>query len=187
MDTESRLIKYLEERDGGFESVDYTLQTALVFLCRELDKLQPPAKITYKLCVEGAQVPKYQTEGASGLDLHARAIQDKPLPFLLMPGASAMVWAGVAFSIPKGWEIQIRPRSSLSKQLIHACLGTIDSDYRGEIGVLLINLGNEPLRINQGDRIAQAVFAPVGRFELEQVNTLDETTRGSKGFGSSGR
>ena len=97
-----------------------------------------------------------------------------------------MVWAGFAFSIPQGWEIQVRPRSSMSKKLIHAALGTIDSDYRGEIGVLLINLGKTPLLINKGDRVAQAVFVPVRQFELEQADQLDETKRGSKGFGSSG-
>lgn len=98
-----------------------------------------------------------------------------------------MMRSGVAFSIPKGWELQVRPRSSLSKQQVHACLGTIDSDYRGEIGVILINLGKQPLPLNKGDRVAQVVFAPVGRFELERVDQLDETKRGSQGFGSTGK
>ncbi len=189
MNTRERLNQHIANQNLGSDNADFA--EAIRFLCAELDRLQP-AKVCYKLCSEDARVPAYQTEGASGLDLHARAVQvegygEIPFPYSLNPGSSVMVWAGVAFSIPQGWEIQVRPRSSMSKKLIHACLGTIDSDYRGEIGVLLINLGKSPLLINKGDRVAQAVFAPVRQFELERVEQLDETKRGSKGFGSSGK
>lgn len=189
MDTRERLNQHIASHNPGSDNADFA--EAIRFLCAELDRLQAPTRIQYKLCSEDARVPAYQTEGASGLDLHARAVQvegygEMPFPYSLNPGCSVMVWAGVAFSIPQSWEIQVRPRSSMSKKLIHAALGTIDSDYRGEIGVLLINLGKTPLFINKGDRVAQAVFAPVRQFELEQADQLDETKRGSKGFGSSG-
>lgn len=166
------------------------------FLCSEMDTLRAPAKVRYKLCYKDAKAPEYHTEGASGLDLHAYSRQTwingvtrlgTPFPFTLNPGDSAMIWSGVAFEIPPGWEIQVRPRSSTSKARVHACLGTIDSDYRGEVGVLLINLGTEPFIINKGDRIAQAVFAPVGRFELEQTVELEPTKRGASGWGSTGK
>ncbi len=191
MSTRDRLQQHLDQQLGYSASVSAAagaqVGEAIRFLCSELDRLQAPATISYKLCADDAKVPAYQTEGASGLDLHAQSLGGLcEFPCKLMPNESVMVWSGIAFSIPKGWEIQIRPRSSMSKRLIHACLGTIDSDYRGEIGVLLINLSDTPLMIRKHDRIAQAVFTRVGRFALEEVAALDETARGTKGFGSSG-
>lgn len=174
----------------GFQNAEFV--EAIRFLCEEIDRLTAPVKVSYKLLYEDAKAPAYQTEGASGLDLHAHSIEVEPygklaFPFSIAPGMSAMVRFGVAFSIPKGWELQVRPRSSLSKRQVHACLGTIDSDYRGEIGVILINLSKQPFTIDKGDRVAQVVFAPVGRFELERTNQLDETKRGNQGFGSTGK
>ncbi len=190
MNTRERLNQYLKERNPPSEEAD--LVEAIRFLCSELDQLRAPVRVQYRLCAADAKVPAYQTDGASGLDLHANRLVieqfgEVGFPYTLQPDCSVMIWSGVAFSIPKGWEIQVRPRSSMSKQLIHACLGTIDSDYRGEIGVRLQNLGGSSLVINKHDRVAQAVFAPVGRFELERVETLDATKRGDSGFGSTGR
>lgn len=190
MNTLKRLNHYLSNQVPGSDTGG--VRGAIHFLCSEIDRLQTPAKVSYKLCSDDAQSPVYQTAGASGLDLHARAVSVEPygmvsFPFSLAPGASVMVWSGVAFAIPDGWEIQVRPRSSVSKQQIHVCLGTIDSDYRGEVGALLVNLGKTPFLINKNDRVAQAVFAPIGVFVLERVEVLDSTERGEKGFGSSGK
>ncbi|HJV33712.1 dUTP diphosphatase [Geomonas sp.] len=131
-------------------------------------------------------IPSYQTEQAAGVDLHA-ALED---PFTLQPGERALVPTGLAIEIPPGYEAQVRPRSGLALRhgigLVNSP-GTIDADYRGEIGVILINLGAEPFTVTDGERIAQLVFARYERAEFVEVEELGETGRGSGGFGHTGR
>ena len=137
---------------------------------------------------EGLDLPAYETAGAAGMDLRAGVPADRPL--MLNPGKRALVPTGFIFEVPAGYEAQIRPRSGLAFKHGITCLntpGTIDSDYRGEVKVILVNLGQEPFAIRRGERIAQLVPAPVLRATLDEVMTLDETTRGSGGFGSTGR
>ena len=127
-------------------------------------------------------LPRYQTPGSSGLDLRAN-ITDK---LTLAPGEFRVVPAGIHISIPVGYEAQIRPRSGLAAKFGITTLnspGTIDADYRGEISVILINHGKEPFEIERGLRIAQMVICPVHIAEFEEVDELDETLRGSGGFG----
>jgi dUTP pyrophosphatase len=135
----------------------------------------------------GLPLPEYATADAAGLDLCAAVAEAKPL--VLTPGERAAIPTGLAFAIPPGFEGQVRPRSGLA--LSHAVTvlnapGTIDSDYRGEILVVLINLGREPFAVTRGMRIAQIVFAPVARVMLQQVQSLEATARGDGGFGSTG-
>ena len=135
---------------------------------------------------EGLALPAYETKGAAGMDLRAAVTE----PLTLAPGARAAVPTGLAFAVPQGFEAQIRPRSGLAFKHGITCLntpGTIDSDYRGEVKVILINLGQEPFVIERGDRIAQIIIAPVVQAELLEVETLDLTLRGLGGFGSTGR
>ena len=130
-----------------------------------------------------AVIPQYQTPGSAGMDLHA--VED----IEVWLGKTAVVRTGIAVAIPTGFEGQIRPRSGLAAKWGVTVLnspGTIDSDYRGEIKVILVNHGEDLLRIKRGDRIAQIVFAPVVRAVFDTVDTLDETDRGSGGFGSTG-
>ncbi len=130
-------------------------------------------------------LPAYQTERAAGLDLSAAI----GAPMRIEPGARALVPTGLAFAIPDGYEGQVRPRSGLALKFgisIVNSPGTIDSDYRGMVAVLLINLGQEPFLIEPLSRIAQLVICPVVQAELELVNALDETTRGAGGYGSTG-
>ncbi len=134
---------------------------------------------------EGAILPVYKTEGSAGADVCALLSE----PLTLAPGKRAMVPTGLFFEIPQGYEIQVRPRSGLAAKNGITCLntpGTIDSDYRGEVKVILINHGEEPFVINTGDRIAQLVVSPAtqGRFSLSAA--LSETERGTGGFGSTG-
>ena len=133
---------------------------------------------------EGLPLPAYATEGAAGMDVvSAEALT-------LAPGARAAVATGFAIAIPAGHEVQVRPRSGLALKHGVTCLntpGTIDSDYRGEVKVILANLGQAPFEIARGDRIAQLVPAVVLRATLAEVDTLDDTTRGAGGFGSTGR
>ncbi|GAB5542427.1 MAG: dUTP diphosphatase [Sandaracinaceae bacterium] len=132
-----------------------------------------------------ASMPRYATEGAAGLDL-AAAID---APIELAPGARAAVSTGIAIALPAGHEGQVRPRSGLSSRhgvTVVNAPGTIDEDYRGEVKVLLVNLGDAPHTISSGDRIAQLVVAPVTRVTLEEAESLDETARGAGGFGSTG-
>jgi dUTP pyrophosphatase len=133
-----------------------------------------------------AVVPRYMTEQAAGLDLCA-AID---APITLAPNARGAISTGLAFALPAGYEGQVRPRSGLARDhgitVINAP-GTIDADYRGPVLVLLVNLGNEPVTIESGHRIAQLVIAPVSRAELVEVDELDTTSRGAGGFGSTGR
>ena len=123
--------------------------------------------------------------GAAGLDLASAA--DAPIE--LAPGGRVAVPTGLAFAIPHGFEGQVRPRSGLARKFgvtVANAPGTIDSDYRGEVQVLLVNLGAEPYTVQPGDRIAQLVIAPVSIAELEETASLDETVRGAGGFGHTG-
>jgi dUTP pyrophosphatase len=132
----------------------------------------------------GLDLPSYASADAAGLDL--RAAEDATLA----PGARAMIATGFAVALPKGYEAQVRPRSGLAAKHGVTVLnspGTVDADYRGEIKVILINHGAEPFAIAHGDRIAQMVIAPVTRAALTEVAILDETLRGSGGFGSTGK
>jgi dUTP pyrophosphatase len=132
-------------------------------------------------------LPAYQSTGAAGLDITAAVPADAPL--LLAPGARALLPTGICIALPAGFEAQVRPRSGLAVKhgiTVLNAPGTIDSDYRGEIKVPLINLGTEPFQIARGARIAQLVIAPVTRAELVEVALLDETARGTDGFGSTG-
>ncbi len=136
----------------------------------------------------GLDLPAYETAGSAGMDVRA-AVPDRE-PVILAPGQRAMVPTGLSVAIPEGYEIQVRPRSGLAAKHGLTCLntpGTIDSDYRGEIKVILINLGAEPFTIQRGERIAQLVLAPVTRLAWAEVVKLDETARGAGGFGSTGR
>ena len=134
---------------------------------------------------KGAVMPEYKTSGAAGADVHA--LVDSPIE--LKPGDKTMIGTGLFFAIPNGYEIQVRPRSGLAAKNGVTVLntpGTIDSDYRGELKVILVNLGKEPFIVNNGDRIAQIVAAPVTQASFKVVDSLDETERGSGGFGSTG-
>jgi dUTP pyrophosphatase len=136
---------------------------------------------------EGLPLPAYETNGAAGMDLRAAVAEDAPL--VLKPGARFMVPTGLAFAVPLGFEAQVRPRSGLAAKAGVTCLntpGTIDSDYRGEVKVILINLGEEDFTIRRGDRIAQLVIAPVVQASWGLTTSLDETARGAGGFGSTG-
>jgi dUTP pyrophosphatase len=135
----------------------------------------------------GIALPAYETGGAVGMDLRAAVAEDQPLT--LPPGQRALVPTGFVFEIPAGYEGQVRPRSGLAFKNGITCLntpGTIDSDYRGEVKVLLVNLGEEPFVIERGMRIAQMVIAPVTQVAVREVETAGETTRGAGGFGSTG-
>jgi dUTP pyrophosphatase len=133
-------------------------------------------------------LPAYATDGAAGADL--RANLPGRTPVTLEPGARRLIPTGLHVEIPEGYEIQIRPRSGLAlKQglALPNSPGTIDSDYRGPLGVIVINLGAEPIRIGHGDRIAQAVVAPVVKASFELADSLSDTARGTGGFGSTGQ
>lgn len=137
---------------------------------------------------DGLELPAYETSGSAGMDVRAALPAGDPLT--LKPGARAMVPTGLSVAIPEGYEIQVRPRSGLAAKHGLTCLntpGTIDSDYRGEIKVILINLGAEAFVIQRGERIAQLVLAPVTRLAWSEVDALAETARGTGGFGSTGR
>src|SRR3954463_6289205 len=133
---------------------------------------------------EGLPLPSYATAQAAGMDVVAAE------SLILPAGARRAVATGFAVAIPVGYEVQVRPRSGLALKHGITCLntpGTIDSDYRGEVKVILANLGQEPFAIARGDRIAQLVPAPVQRAVLDEVDALENTVRGSGGFGSTGR
>jgi dUTP pyrophosphatase len=135
---------------------------------------------------EGSSLPEYKTEGSAGADLRARL----PEGLTLEPGQRAAVPTGLRIELPQGYEAQVRPRSGLALEKGLTCLnspGTIDSDYRGEIKVILINLGAEGATIADGDRIAQLVVAPVSRASFAPVPSIGSTERGSGGFGSTGK
>lgn len=131
------------------------------------------------------QMPTYATQQSAGADLYASLAE----PVVLQPFARALIPTGVRIALPEGYEAQVRPRSGLAFNYGVTCLnspGTIDADYRGEIQVLLINLGDKPFTITNGDRIAQLVIAPCSRARFSKVENLDETQRGAGGFGSTG-
>ncbi len=133
----------------------------------------------------GDLLPAYQTEGASGMDLRADIREEITLP----PMGRALVPTGISLALPRGVEAQVRPRSGLAARSGVTCLnspGTVDSDYRGEIRVVLVNFGSEPFTVRRGDRIAQLVFAPVLRASLRVVEELEPTRRGEGGFGHTG-
>ncbi len=133
---------------------------------------------------DGLPLPAYASQGAAGLDIVAAET------LTLTPGARAAVATGFAIAIPDGYEVQVRPRSGLALKHGITCLntpGTIDSDYRGEVKVILANLGSEPFEVRRGERIAQLVPAPVLKAAFREVDELDSTERGAGGFGSTGR
>lgn len=135
-------------------------------------------------------LPVYETEGSAGADLRANFPEKDRDGITLAPGERRLVPTGISVEIPPGFEMQIRPRSGLAlKQGISLpnTPGTIDCDYRGPLGIILINLGREPVRIGHGDRIAQAVVAPVVQVLFEETDRLSDTARGGGGFGSTGR
>ena len=134
---------------------------------------------------EGLDLPAYETSGSAGMDIRA-AVNEQ---LVIAPGRRALVPTGLILEIPEGYEVQIRPRSGLAYKHGITCLntpGTIDSDYRGEIMVLLINLGEEDFAIERGMRIAQMILAPVSRARIETADLASSTERGSGGFGSTG-
>tara|TARA_B100001057_G_C22782542_1_gene924240 strand:- start:6 stop:446 length:441 start_codon:yes stop_codon:yes gene_type:complete len=142
-------------------------------------------EILIKRLSENVSLPKYETEGSSGLDLEAYI--DKNIE--IKPGKSETIPTGIAIAIPKNFEIQIRPRSGLAAKKQISVLntpGTIDADYRGELKVILINLGDKDFIVERGLRIAQMVLCPIVKATLKEVTTLENTERGSGGFGSTG-
>ena len=137
---------------------------------------------------EGLALPAYETSGSAGMDLRAAVPDDAPVT--LAPGARALVPTGLKIALQQGYEAQVRPRSGLALKHGITCLnspGTIDSDYRGEVGVILINHGQEPFVIRRGERIAQLVIARHEQAAMTVVEALDDTARGTGGFGSTGR
>ena len=136
----------------------------------------------------GLDLPSYAPEGAAGMDLRAAVSEDAPIT--LAPGARALVPTGLTIALPPGFEAQVRPRSGLALKHGITCLnspGTIDADYRGEVGVILANLGAEAFVVTRGERIAQMVIARYERIVWAEVDSVDDTARGSGGFGSTGR
>ena len=134
---------------------------------------------------EGLDLPAYETPGSAGMDIRAAVGET----LVIAPGKRALVPTGLILEIPAGYEIQIRPRSGLAYKHGITCLntpGTIDSDYRGEVMILLVNLGEEDFAIERGMRIAQIILAPVSRARIELADLASETERGSDGFGSTG-
>ncbi|MBU3031561.1 dUTP diphosphatase [Paracoccus marinaquae] len=143
--------------------------------------------------IEGADatlpLPSYQTAGAAGADLRANFPSDARAGIDLAPGQRALVPTGLILDIPAGWEVQVRPRSGLALKhgiTLANAPGTIDSDYRGELGVILINLGQVPHHVAHGDRIAQIVVAPAPQAGFAEIAEIGGTARGSGGFGSTG-
>lgn len=137
---------------------------------------------------EGLPLPRYETESAAGLDLAAAVSEGAPI--VLAPGARALVPTGLVLQFPTGFEAQVRPRSGLALRhgvTVLNAPGTIDADYRGELKVLLVNLGEEPFAVTRGARIAQLVVAGVVRATPLETDTLDPSARGEGGFGSTGR
>ena len=142
-------------------------------------------EILIKRLSKNIPLPKYETDGSSGMDLAANIDQE----IEINPGKSAVIPTGLAVSIPKNYEIQIRPRSGLAAKNQISVLntpGTIDADYRGELKVILINLSEKKFKVEKGLRIAQMVLCPVVKAILKEVDELEETKRGSGGFGSTG-
>ena len=142
-------------------------------------------KVLIKRLTKDIELPRYETSDSSGMDLAANI--EKPIK--IKPGKTSVIPTGIALSIPKNFEIQIRPRSGLAAKNQISVLntpGTIDADYRGEIKVILVNLSSKIFTVEKGARIAQMVLCPVTKAVLKEVNILDNTDRGSGGFGSTG-
>ena len=142
-------------------------------------------EILIKRLSKDISLPKYETDGSSGMDLAAN-IQNE---IVIQPGKTSIIPTGLAVSIPKNFEIQIRPRSGLAAKNQISVLntpGTVDADYRGELKVILVNLGQKSFKIEKGLRIAQMVLCPVVKATLKEVDTLEITERGTSGFGSTG-
>ncbi len=149
--------------------------------------MKPVLRIRRLSHADGLPLPAYETVGAAGMDL--RAAVPETTPVTLAPGARLAVPTGMIFEIPDGFEGQVRPRSGLALNHGITCLnspGTIDCDYRGEVKVILANLGAEPFTVTRGMRIAQLVIVPVARAEIVEAGELTESTRGAGGFGSTG-
>ncbi|ATQ41085.1 dUTP diphosphatase [Caulobacter mirabilis] len=149
--------------------------------------MTPTIPVTRLPHAEGIPLPAYETALAAGMDLRAAVPEHEPM--MLKPMARTMVPTGLSFAVPAGFEAQVRPRSGLAAKAGITCLntpGTIDADYRGEVKVILINLGEEDFIIRRGDRIAQLVIAPVAQASWREVASLEETARGAGGFGSTG-
>ena len=143
-------------------------------------------KVLFKRLNQKAKLPSYKTAGSSGMDL--MACIDEPIT--IKPNESKLVPTGIAIAIPEDSEVQIRPRSGLAAKSSISVLntpGTIDSDYRGELKIILFNHGKEDFIINNGDRIAQMVLVPIVKMEFEEVDSLPNTLRGQGGFGSTGK
>ena len=144
------------------------------------------SKVLIKKLDPSVELPSYKSEGASGMDLTAFLKKS----ITIKPKTSSLIPTGISIAFSKDYEIQIRPRSGLAVKNNISVLntpGTIDSDYRGEIKIIIYNHGNEDFEINNGDRIAQMVLVPVMKIELEETDTLPETLRGKGGFGSTGK
>ena len=146
-----------------------------------------PVEVRIQRLPHAPGLPEYATPGSAGLDIAAAVAADEPLE--LAPGARALVPTGLRLAVPEGWEAQVRPRSGLA--LRHGLMlpnspGTIDSDYRGELQVIVMNAGAEPVRIERGMKIAQLVLKPAPRIAWRECAELDETERGEGGFGSTG-
>ena len=142
-------------------------------------------KIQIKKLSNDVLIPKYETPGSSGMDIAAYIEQE----VTINPGDKALIPTGFSLSIPQGYEVQIRPRSGLAAKKSITVLnapGTIDADYRGEVKVILINLGREKFSVKKGERIAQMIVCPVVQVQLEEVQELSATNRGAGGFGSTG-
>ena len=138
-------------------------------------------------CSSPELIPRYQSEGSSGADLHADVPEGKPLT--IAPGRWERIPTGLRLEMPPGYEAQVRPRSGLSSKhgvTILNTPGTVDSDYRGEVQVILVNLGKEPFDVQRGARIAQIVFAPIVQADFNLQQTLSRSERGEGGFGSTG-
>ena len=143
-------------------------------------------KVLVKKLNPKAELPKYKTEGSSGMDL--MALIEKPIK--IKPQSSVLISTGLSIAIPEDTEVQIRPRSGLAAKSSISVLntpGTIDSDYRGEIKIILFNHGKEEFTVNNGDRIAQMILMPVLKAQFEEIKELPKTVRGSGGFGSTGK
>lgn len=150
---------------------------------------KPQRRVTVRVRVlahgEGLTLPAYQTAQAAGLDLVAAVAEEQPVT--IAPGKRTLIPTGLSIELPPGFEAQVRPRSGLALKHGVTCLnspGTIDADYRGEVGIILANLGDEPFVVNRGDRVAQLVVAPVTQAVLKPVAALTGTKRGAGGFGS---
>jgi dUTP pyrophosphatase len=148
---------------------------------------EPIVKVTLEI---GVSLPEYKTQGSAGADLRAHFADSQNCTLQIEPGKRAIVSTGLRIQLPEGFEGQVRSRSGLALEHGVVCLnspGTIDNDYRGELKVILANFGEKPFVVSEGDRIAQLVVAPVSHVEFSRMECLEDTKRGSGGFGSTGR